>query len=75
MADGSPDKPYYFLLRGVGFHFLAPPPGDMRSHKYLYSDDPEEVLCSILAHAQEGNFSPCRRLLDLMRRSHDWLTW
>jgi hypothetical protein len=47
----------------------------MRSRTYLESDDSEEVLCSILAHAQEGNFAPCRRLLDLMRRSHDWLTW
>jgi hypothetical protein len=75
MAEASSDKPYYFLLHGVGFHFLAPPPGDMRSRRYLESDDPEEVLCSILAHAQEGNFAPCRHLIDLMCRSHDWLTW
>jgi len=75
MAEAAPDQPYYFLLHGVGFHFLAPPPGDMRSQKYLYSDDPEEVLCSILAHAQVGNFAHCHRLLDLMRCSHDWLTW
>ncbi len=75
MAHTSPDKPYYFLGHGVGFHFLAPPPGDMRSRKYLESEDPEEVLCSILTHAQEGNFAPVRLLLDLMRRDDDWLIW
>lgn len=75
MAQPSQDKPYYFLNHGVGFHFLAPPPGDMRSRKYLESADPEEVLSSILAHAQEGNFEPARRLLDLMKRDDDWLVW
>lgn len=75
MADTSPHKPYYFLGHGVGFHFLAPTPGDMRAQQYLESDDPEEFLCSILAHAQEGNFGPVRRILDLMRRNDDWLVW
>jgi hypothetical protein len=75
MPQAASDKPYYFLRHGVGFHFLAPPPGDMRSRKYLYSEDHEEVLCAILAHAQEGNFGPCRRLLDLMQHDDDWHIW
>ncbi|HLV97808.1 MAG TPA: hypothetical protein VKT82_03940 [Ktedonobacterales bacterium] len=66
-------KPYYFHREGVGFHFLAPPPEDIRAAKYLYGDDPEDALCSILAHAQEGDFAPCQRLIELMQL-HDRAT-
>jgi len=75
MPPPSHHKPYYFGRTGVGFHFLAPPPDDIRATTYLYGDDPEDALCSILAHAQDGDFAPCRRLLELMRLHDDAVVW
>jgi len=69
------EKPYYYSREGVGFHFLAPPPEDIRSPKYLNGDDPENAICSVLAHAQNGNFAPCWRLIELMQLHDDWLVW
>ena len=69
------NKPYYFHLKGVGFHFLAPPPADIRTAKYLYGDDLEDALCSILAHAQDGDFAPCRRLIELMQLHNSASVW
>src|SRR5437867_2385041 len=71
-------KPYcrFFLLEhGTGFHFSAPPPTDIRSDKYLYGDDVQDVIGSVLAHSQSGNFGACRRLIEIMRQQNDAWVW
>ncbi len=70
--------PYYrrlFLPTGTGFHFSGPVPPDLASSRYLQSEDPEDVICSVLAYAQAGQFAPCSRLLDLMARHDDADVW
>lgn len=71
-------RPYYrklFLPTGTGFHFGHPIPSDLASSRYLQSTNPEEVICSVLAHAQHGQFAPCARLLDLLVQHDDADIW
>ena len=71
-------RPYYrklFLPTGTGFHFGAPVPSDLASPRYLQAEDPEDVICSVLAYAQQGQFAPCSRLLDLMAQHDDADVW
>lgn len=70
-------RPYYrnlLLPFGSGFH-LEDPPADLLERRYLYSDDPEDVICSVLAHAQRGHFDVCERLLDVLARHDDGDVW
>jgi hypothetical protein len=71
-------RPYYrrlFLPSGTGFHFGAPVPPDLASSRYLEAADPEDVICSVLAHAQQGRFEPCSRLLELLVAHDDADVW
>lgn len=71
-------RSYYrniLLPAGTGFHFGAPIPPDLTSPRYLHAADPEEVICSVLAHAQRGNFAPCSRLIELLKQHDDADVW
>src|SRR5690606_36156417 len=71
-------RPHYrklFLPTGTGFHVGAPVPSDLASPRYLQAEDPEDVICSVLAYAQQGQFAPCSRLLDLMAQHDDADVW
>jgi hypothetical protein len=71
-------RPYYrglFLPTGSGFHFGAPIPSDLASDRYLQAADPEDVICSVLAYAQRGQFAPCSRLIDLLGEHEDADIW
>ena len=64
-----------FLPGGAGFHFSGSVPSDLASLRYLQSTDPEDVICSVLAYAQLGQFAPCSRLLELMALHDDADIW
>jgi hypothetical protein len=71
-------RPYYrklLLPAGTGFHFGAPIPPDLASPRYLQAADAEDVICSVLAYAQQGRFEPCTRLLDLLVQHDDADVW
>ncbi len=63
------------LERGPGFHFLHPPPADIRDPRYLVSPEPREVIAAVLAHARAGNFGAFDHLLRLMLRDEAAWTW
>ena len=71
-------KPYtrsMLLQSGIGFHFSAPPPPDIRSARYLDGDDQQDTLACILANAQVGEFEPTKLLPALMRANDDARLW
>lgn len=71
-------KPYLAdALRGFGsgFHFTVPPPGDIHTARYLYSSDPDEVLASVLANFQRGNFAVSDVLLRLLQSDDSMFMW
>jgi len=71
-------RPYYrklLLPAGTGFQFGAPVPPDLASPRYLQAADPEDVICSVLAYAQQGRFEPCARILDLLAAHDDADIW
>ena len=62
------------LTAGTAFHFSARPPDDVGSQRRLDSDDPDEVICAVLARLQRGDFQSLGRILQLMRASRlDWV--
>ncbi|HND09467.1 MAG TPA: hypothetical protein PKI49_04620 [Pseudomonadota bacterium] len=63
------------LPAGTGFLFGDAVPSDLASIRYLHGSDPEDVICSVLAYAQQGQFAPCSRLLDLMAQHNDADIW
>lgn len=66
---------YTLLSGGRGFHFSAQPPPDLRTARYLASDDPEEVICAVLASAQVGDFRHFEALTALMKRERNADIW
>jgi hypothetical protein len=76
MVDTQARYDHLILLsRRRAFHFNGRPPDDIRTDKYLFSRIPDEVISSILARAQTGDFTQFSRLIDLLKSSDDAVVW
>lgn len=65
----------YTFTSGTSFHFTTPPPADVGSHENLVSDDPDAVVCAVLAHAHAGDLRQTKHLIRLMRRNDIAWVW
>lgn len=70
-----PYTAHLFMPLGTAFHFRVAPPDDILDPKYLASDAPDDILASVLAHAQRGAFEATDRLVDLMRDVDEAMVW